>query len=377
MMKPDVGIYIHIPFCRRKCLYCDFCSFTDTDESLRRRYVDALVRELYAYREKLAPYRVSTVFIGGGTPSLLASEETERVFDALRNCFDLDADAEITSEVNPATADGEKLARWRALGINRLSIGVQSFSDAELSALGRLHTADGAEAFYRAARRAGFGNIGMDLMYGIPGQTKASLTATLHRMIGLAPEHISAYSLQVEEGTPFYDRRETLALPSDDENADFYDLVTHTLAEAGYRHYEISNYAKPGYESRHNLRYWRMSPYIGIGVAAYSYFEGERYGHGRDFSAYLADDFTRRPPAEPRGADDTEEEYIMLALRLADGIDDEDFRRAFGVTFTERYGAAMRAYAARGLAVGTGHGWALTDRGMYVSLAILADLLDG
>ena len=375
-MKPDIGIYIHIPFCRRKCLYCDFCSFTGIDSATRSRYVDALVRELRSYSTPLAPYTVNTVFIGGGTPSLLAAEETERVFDALRTCFDLAPDAEITSEVNPATADGEKLARWRAAGVNRLSIGVQSFSDTELRALGRLHTADEAEAFYRAARRAGFANIGLDLMYGIPGQTAASLAETLRRAVALAPEHISAYSLQVEEGTPFYDRRETLALPGDDENADLYDLVTHELAGAGYRHYEISNYAKPGYESRHNLRYWRMSPYIGVGVAAYSYFEGARYGHGRDLADYLADDFSRRPPAEPRGDGDTEEEYIMLALRLADGIDDEDFRRTFGVTFTERYGARMAPFVAEGLATRTGRGWALTEHGMYVSLALLAEILD-
>lgn len=375
-MKPDIGIYIHIPFCRRKCLYCDFCSFTGIDSATRSRYVDALVWELRSYSAPLAPYTVNTVFIGGGTPSLLAAEETERVFDALRTCFDLAPDAEITSEVNPATADGEKLARWRAAGVNRLSIGVQSFSDTELRALGRLHTADVAEAFYRAARRAGFANIGLDLMYGIPGQTATSLAETLRRAVRLAPEHISAYSLQVEEGTPFYDRRETLALPGDDENADLYDLVTRELAGAGYRHYEISNYAKPGYESRHNLRYWRMSPYIGVGVAAYSYFEGARYGHGRDLAAYLADDFSRRPPAEPRGDGDTEEEYIMLALRLADGIDDEDFRRAFGVTFTERYGARMAPFVAEGLAARTGRGWALTERGMYVSLALLAEILD-
>lgn len=375
-MKPDIGIYIHIPFCRRKCLYCDFCSFTGIDSATRSRYVDALVRELRSYSAPLAPYTVNTVFIGGGTPSLLAAEETERVFDALRTCFDLVPDAEITSEVNPATADGEKLARWRAAGVNRLSIGVQSFSDTELRALGRLHSADEAEAFYRAARRAGFANIGLDLMYGIPGQTATSLAETLRRAVRLAPEHISAYSLQVEEGTPFYDRRETLALPGDDENADLYDLVTRELAGAGYRHYEISNYAKPGYESRHNLRYWRMSPYIGVGVAAYSYFEGARYGHGRDLAAYLADDFSSRPPAEPRGDGDTEEEYIMLALRLADGIDDEDFRRAFGVTFTERYGARMAPFVAEGLATRTGRGWALTESGMYVSLALLAEILD-
>lgn len=375
-MKPDIGIYIHIPFCRRKCLYCDFCSFTGIDTATRSRYVDALVRELRSYSAPLAPYTVNTIFIGGGTPSLLAAEETERVFDALRTCFDLAPDAEITSEVNPATADGEKLARWRAAGVNRLSIGVQSFSDTELRALGRLHTADEAEAFYRAARRAGFANIGLDLMYGIPGQTATSLAETLRRAVALSPEHISAYSLQVEEGTLFYDRRETLALPGDDENADLYDLVTRELAGAGYRHYEISNYAKPGYESRHNLRYWRMSPYIGVGVAAYSYFEGARYGHGRDLAAYLADDFSRRPPTEPRGDGDTEEEYIMLALRLADGIDDEEFRRTFGVTFTERYGARMAPFAAEGLAARTEHGWTLTERGMYVSLALLAEILD-
>ena len=376
-MRPDIGIYIHIPFCRRKCLYCDFCSYTGTDEETRRRYVDALVREIKSYEAPLASYTVSTLFIGGGTPSLLAAEETERVFDALRTCFDLSPDAEITSEVNPATADFEKLVRWRRLGINRISIGVQSFADPELRALGRLHTADDAEAFYRAARRAGFGNIGMDLMYGIPWQTPASLTSTLRRMIDLAPEHISAYSLQVEEGTPFFDRRETLALPGDDENADLYDLVTHTLTEAGYRHYEISNYAKPGCESRHNLRYWRMSPYIGIGVAAYSFFEGVRYGHDRDLTAYLADDFTRRPAPEPRGAGDAEEEYVMLALRLSDGVDDADYARRFGETFSARYGARLRQYAAQGLAAETGHGWALTDRGMYVSLAILSELLGG
>lgn len=375
MMKPDIGIYIHVPFCRRKCLYCDFCSFTDTDAETRSHYADALVREVRSYREALTPYRVSTVYIGGGTPSLFTPDETERVFDALRDCFDVDPDAEITSEVNPATADGEKLACWRALGINRLSIGVQSFSDAELQVLGRLHTSDEAEAFYRAARHAGFDNIGLDLMYGIPGQTARSLQETLRRAVSLSPEHISAYSLQVEEGTPFFDRREALALPSDDENADFYKLVTRELAGAGYRHYEISNYARPGYASRHNLRYWRMSPYIGIGVAAHSYFEGMRYGHDRDLAAYLADDFTHRPPSEPRGVADEEEEYIMLALRLADGIDDADFRRAFGTTFTERFGVRMQSFVEKGLAVRTEGGWALTDRGMYVSLAILAVLL--
>lgn len=374
-MKPEVGVYVHIPFCRRKCLYCDFCSFTGTDAETRARYVDAVVRELRSYRAALAPYRVDTVYIGGGTPSLLTEGETARILGALHECFDVCTDAEITSEVNPATADEDKLRAWYQMGIHRLSVGVQSFSDEELLALGRLHTADEAEAFFRAARRAGYENISMDLMYGIPRQGRASLAETLRRAIRLAPTHISAYSLQVEEGTPFYLQREGLSLPDDDENAALYQMTAETLEAAGYRQYEISNYARASFTCRHNLRYWRMSPYIGVGVAAYSYFDGGRYGHDRDLAAYLADDFSRRPPMEARTETDTEEEYVMLGLRLSDGIGDDAYRRRFGVTFTERYGERLAPMLSAGLVRCTEGGWALTRAGMYVSLAILAELM--
>lgn len=374
-MKPELGIYLHIPFCRRKCLYCDFCSFPATSEELRAAYTDALCREMRSYREAARAYTVDTVYIGGGTPSCLSVTETERLLACLYDNFDISAGAEVSSEVNPATADEEKLRVWRGLGINRLSVGVQSFDDGELRALGRLHTAGEAVAFVAAARRAGFENIGLDLMYGIPRQTPESFAATLARAVSLSPTHISAYSLQVEEGTPFFERRDTLDIPDDDANADLYDLCRATLETAGYAQYEISNYAKDGYQCRHNLRYWRMSPYIGMGVAAYSYFEGVRYGHDRDLPAYLASDFASHPAGEPLNAAEREYESVMLGLRLAEGIDDRAFALAFGYTFSEKYGARLAPYAAAGLVKRTEHGYALTPRGMYVSLAILAEIL--
>lgn len=374
-MKPNLGIYLHIPFCRRKCLYCDFCSFPASTEELRAAYTDALCREVRSYRDAAHAYTVDTVYIGGGTPSCLSVTETERLLACLFENFDISENAEITSEVNPATADEEILRVWHTLGINRLSVGVQSFDDVELRALGRLHTAGEAEAFVAAARRAGFENIGLDLMYGIPGQTMASFSATLSRAVSLAPTHISAYSLQVEEGTPFFELRDTLDIPDDDANADLYDLCRTTLENAGYRQYEISNYARDGHFCRHNMRYWRMSPYIGMGVAAYSCFEGVRYGHDRDLAAYLASDFASRPVGETLTAAAREYESVMLGLRLSDGIDDRAFSSAFGYTFSEKYGARLAPYVAAGLAKQTGHGYALTPRGMYVSLAILAEIL--
>lgn len=376
MMKPDVGLYVHIPFCRKKCLYCDFCSFAGTDETLRAAYTDALCREIGSYRDALRNFRIDTIYFGGGTPSCLAPAETARILDQIAAVAEIAPDAEVTSEVNPATADERLLGEWRAMGFNRVSIGVQSFSDRELAALGRLHTADEAEEFVRAAFRAGFQNVGLDLMYGIPHETPASFRETLERAIALSPTHISAYSLQIEEGTPFFEEKDRLVLPTDEENADLYDLCRETLGAAGYEQYEISNYAKPGYASKHNLRYWKLSPYIGVGVSAYSYFEGVRYGHSRSLAEYLQDDFSRRPAGETETAESREYETVMLGLRLREGIDDAAFARDFGVTFTEKYGEKMAPYVHHGLAYHTGHGMALTPAGMYVSLGILSEILE-
>ncbi len=374
-MSKQVGIYIHIPFCERKCLYCDFCSYEGTTAAHRVAYVDALCREITAYAPRLVGYEADTVYIGGGTPSMLTCEETKRILSTLRSVVPFSAHAEVTSEVNPATADAEKLRAWQRMGINRLSIGVQSFQDAELRALGRLHTADEAEAFIRTARDVGFDNLSIDLMYGIPGETPESFRNTLDRAVTLSPDHISAYSLKVEEGTPFARMREQLTLPDEDTEVSLYEMCVSVLGGAGYRHYEISNYARAGYESRHNLRYWQMRDYIGFGLAAYSCFEGKRFGRDRDMDAYLSRDFRvdMGVKAEPM---DVELETVMLGLRLADGIREEDFRQRFGYGFWEKYGERMQPFVTHGLAVHDGEKTYLTDSGMYVSLGILAEICE-
>ncbi len=338
-------------------------------------YVEALCREIRSYAPRLVGYVADTVYIGGGTPSCLTLEETQHILSILASCIPLTEDAEVTSEVNPATADVRMLRAWRAMGINRLSVGVQSFQDEELLALGRLHTAREAEDFLRAAREAGFRNISLDLMYGIPGQTEESFRATLARALALAPDHISAYSLKVEEGTPFARMQESLPLPGEDADVAFYDLCVATLAAAGYRHYEISNYAKDGFVSRHNLRYWQMEEYIGFGLAAYSYFGGIRFGRDRNLTDYLARDFLQDLDIREEPTD-IELETVMLGLRLDTGIDEEHFRSRFGYGFREKYGARLAPYVEHGLVLYEGAVTRLTDRGMYVSLGILSRILD-
>jgi oxygen-independent coproporphyrinogen-3 oxidase len=379
MMRADtVGLYIHIPFCARKCLYCDFCSFEGSDEALREAYTEALCREIAAWRAPLETRVVDTVYIGGGTPSMLSVRQTARILEALHAAFLFAPQVEVTSEVNPATADAEKLRAWHALGVNRLSIGVQSFSDRELTALGRLHTADEAEKFVHLARTCGFEDLSLDLMYGITGQTPESFGATLTRATALEPTHISAYSLKVEPGTPFSAMGDRLVLPDEDTEVDMYESCVSTLASHGYRHYEISNYAKAGYECRHNLRYWTMQEYVGFGVAAYSFFGGRRFGCDRDLKAYLGRDFSHMPPSSeaPLTEAELESDTVMLGLRLGDGIGEETFRRRFGYGFYEKYGARLAPYLAHGLVHFDGQRTALTDRGMYVSLALLCEILD-
>ncbi len=377
MRNKKVGIYVHIPFCARKCPYCDFCSFEGSSAEEREAYTAALCREIASYREALADYTADTVYFGGGTPSMLAAEQTERVLRAICSAVPLAPDAEITSEVNPATADAEKLRAWRGMGINRLSVGVQSFCDTELAALGRLHTAGQAQDFLSLAGTCGFDNVSLDLMYAIPTETPETLGTTLSRAIETGVKHISAYSLKIEDGTPFAAMRRKLILPDEDAEADLYAQCIDTLAQAGYRHYEISNYALPGYECRHNLRYWRMEEYIGVGVAAYSFFDGKRYGCDRDLAAYLHRDFTKPPiSGTPLTPAQREYETVMLALRLREGIEEEAFRRAFGYGFFEKYGRRLAPFLTHGLAARDGTRTYLTDRGLYVSLGVLAEILD-
>ena len=287
MRKQQWGLYIHIPFCRQKCFYCDFPSFAGR-ERYEADYTDALCRELAVqgvlYREKWGSPR--TIYMGGGTPSLLPTGLLAKILQVIADVFGDAAEWEFTVECNPGTVDAAKLRALRAGGVNRLSFGVQTFDDTLLKKIGRIHTGAQAREAMALARAAGFQNVSMDLIYGLPGESLAELERDLEAMVALEPEHISIYGLQLEEGTAFAKMQEMgrLALPDEDTVERMYDTMTSFLPAHGYARYEISNFAKPGFESRHNLSYWQDVPYLGVGAAAHSYLEGQRYENVREIS---------------------------------------------------------------------------------------------
>ena len=371
MTTKPIGLYVHIPFCVRKCNYCDFCSYPESSITSGKRsaYIEALLSEIRGY-ERAEPICVDTVFFGGGTPSLLEPVELEKILGEIRSVFSLLPTAEITLEANPGTLTEQKLVSYKSLGVNRLSIGVQSIHDNELKKLGRIHSHDDFLKGYRMARDAGFDNVSVDLMYGIPEQTLQSFEKTLDAVIALSPEHISAYGLIVEEGTPFYTMRDHLTLPDEDSECDMYELAVSKLSAEGYSHYEISNYAKEGRASRHNLHYWRRDEYIGVGVAAHSYFNDVRYSNPDSLDDYLRGDSSTRDTDV-----DASFEKAMLALRLAEGLSLSEYEKQFSHSFTDGREASISKYVSLGYMTLTNGRLALTDSGMYVSNAILSDLL--
>lgn len=343
-------------------------------------YVTALCRHIAFMAKRAEGYTVDTLYIGGGTPTLLGAKPLVGILDTVRKHYRVAADAEITVECNPVTNAAGLFEGLRAAGVNRLSIGLQSAIDAELSLLGRAHTRTDFERTLAAARAAGFDNISADIMLGIPDQTRESLGETLDFLLGADLSHISAYCLRVEEGTPFFRMRDTLALPTDDTVADMQEQAAAILKKAGYTHYEVSNYARAGRESRHNLRYWKCAPYLGFGPAAHSYFEGVRFAAPRHTAGYIdavtAGDFDRLvidaaviTPHEAR------EEYVMLGMRLFAGVDEQEFAARFGAAFTDIYGT-IDHYVAAGLLTRENGRIAFTERGMLVSNAILSEWLD-
>jgi len=371
--KP-LGLYIHVPFCRRKCLYCDFCSYAGQSDDTMDAYVARLCEELTQKAPLAADHTVDTVYFGGGTPTLLSPAHFEQLLRIIRANYTMSDDVEITAECNPATADEGKLRALHRLGVNRLSIGAQSAVDTELKALGRIHTWEQTKDTYRAARRAGFDNLSLDVMFGTPHQTLDSFAYTLDEILALAPEHISAYSLIVEPDTPFFEAGEALPLPDEDTVCDMTALLLDRVREAGYVRYEISNFAKGGHASRHNLHYWRMDDYLGFGPAAHSFMRGVRTGHSRDLDAYLAGHDTTEPEEVP-DTKTTCDEYVMLRLRLSDGVDKQEFSARFGQDFDALYGAAAAPYIAAGLLVDTPARISFTDKGFSVSNTVLSDIL--
>lgn len=372
-----LGVYLHIPFCRSKCPYCDFCSFPRPKAEVMTNYVTRLVSEIRAWGEKCHGRTVDTVYFGGGTPTLLSPADAERLLTAVFTHFSVEAGAEVTLECNPATVSREALSVWTNGGVNRISMGAQSAHENELKALGRLHTWTDVCHTVEMARQAGVDNINLDFMMGIPQQTPESLIETLKKAIELSPEHLSAYCLMLEEGTPFARRgAEALGLPDEDGVADLYELASDYIKSRGYEHYEISNYAKAGKRSRHNLHTWQGREYVGLGVAAHGYVDGVRYGNSRDLEGFLLGEDITESRAEI-SREDAAFERVMLGLRLSDGIDLSALTRDFPVLLTPAFDLTRLAFEKQGLLTYQNGRIALTEKGFLVSNHVIAALTDG
>ena len=375
VMFDNTGLYIHIPFCVRKCNYCDFCSvgIGEGDETLTGRMVDALLQEM----ERVDLKDVATVFIGGGTPSVLPVGQMERLLESVRKKMNA-APEEFTVECNPGTVDEEKLRLFLEYGVDRLSFGCQSALDEELRALGRIHSWAEFLYGYEIARKIGFENINIDLMTAIPGQTVESLTGTLEKVIGLEPEHLSVYSLIIEEGTPFYERYRDEPPLDEETDRDLYELTCRMLGEAGYRHYEVSNYAKPDMECRHNRNYWQRGDYIGIGPAASSYSDGRRRTNVRDIGQYM-----NRVESGEDPTDEMEEltpeqkllEAVYLGLRTSEGVRMSYLQDEFGVDLRTKWGRIAEELSEEGLLFLGEDTIRLTEKGFWLSDYILDKLM--
>ncbi len=389
--QQELELYIHIPFCVRKCSYCDFLSMP-ANEDIRRKYVDRLLEEIQQQGLACRDYQIISVFVGGGTPSLLAGVQIWEIMEAVRRHFKLTQDAEITIECNPGTLTAEKLSFYKSAGINRLSLGLQSADDRELRELGRIHTYRDFLESFDLARKTGFDNINVDLMSGLPGQKVQDWANTLKKVLALVPEHISAYSLIVEEGTPFFEQygederrrqqgEEPQALPTEEAEREMYDRTLEILKSRGFLRYEISNYALPQRECRHNIGYWRLVPYLGLGLGSSSFLENVRFSNKRELCAYMNEDFCHLPEILGNGesfrmmperytggklqafCEQEEmdaavcyldkkrqmEEFMFLGLRMTEGISRERFEEKFHMTLESVYGAVLQRLQRQGL----------------------------
>lgn len=376
--KTPLGIYIHVPFCRSKCQYCDFYSLGGAREKgLTENYLEAVIRHMQEAGALAPGYRVDTVYFGGGTPSYLGQDGLIRLMDGVRRRFSVAGDAEVTLEANPDSVSEKMLKRLKAEGFNRLSLGVQTDDDLLLRKLGRPHSYRQAAHAVELARQAGFTNISLDLMYGLPGQTRSDWVNTLTHVLELQPEHMSCYGLKVEEGTPLWSYRQAANLPDDDTQADMYLEAVNILKDRGYAQYEISNFARRGLRSKHNLKYWTGGEYLGFGPAASSDFGGKRFTITPDIHGYIEGirkggavlSECQEIPARERAG-----EYLMLGLRTAQGIDGQVYTRQFLLPF-QPIADCLETYRAQDLAMADGDRWRLTPRGFLLSNTIIAQLL--
>ena len=365
-MRPT-GLYIHIPFCDGKCYYCSFYSVRQSAESMDG-YTDIMNSRIAEWGDRLRR-TMTSVYFGGGTPSLLGAERLSSILAAVRRSFGIADDAEITVEVNPTSGGDLDYALLRSAGFNRLSVGMQSANDNELKSLGRRHRAKDVGNAVSAAKNAGFDNISLDVMLAIPGQTAKSLDVTLDRCAELGASHVSAYILKIEEGTRFYNERDKLGLFTEDEQAAMYEHTVRRLAELGYEQYEISNFARDGLVSRHNMLYWHDEEYLGLGPSAHSFIDGERFYYPDSFDGF----YNNRVIREGKGGD--KDEYIMLALRLKDGLVFDRYRERFGEDVSESMMRAAEKLSESGLAELSASSLSLTVKGFLVSNSVISYLL--
>lgn len=367
-----IGLYVHIPFCASKCAYCDFASYAGREADIPR-YIDAVVREIERRGAETGHPRADTIFLGGGTPSLLNESQVTRVLGALTEAFPSEEDAEITCECNPGTLSPPFTQALREAGVNRLSLGAQASQTRLLHLIGRPHDWQQVTTSVEVARRTGFDNINLDLMFGLPSQALSDLQETLQAAMALSPTHLSCYSLIVEEGTPIYRDIASgrLALPDEDLDRQMYELARQTLTEHGFQQYEISNFARDGYECRHNLGCWTRVPYLGFGSAAHSFFDQRRSMNPAQIDAYLAGD---DPTMERISEEDAQFESIMLGLRITRGVKDDDFTRMHGLTIRDAFGEKLDKPIAEGLLQWHEGALRLTRLGMDLQDSVLLDL---
>lgn len=400
LKRRDLSLYVHIPFCKAKCSYCDFLSFGGCDYGRHKAYVNALCKEIEAYREVADEYMIRTIFFGGGTPSFMDASFIQQIMHTIRQVFTVDGDAEITIEGNPDSLTKDKLSVYRRAGMNRLSIGLQSANDELLRVLGRVHNYDQFIAAYSSARQVGFSNINVDVMSGLPGETKESYVRTLAKVVELQPEHISAYSLIVEEGTPLYDNEDLLGLlPSEEMDRQLYAKTKMLLRNSGYDRYEISNYAKKGYACCHNLVYWTGGEYLGVGLGASSYLEvrinDEHHEKIRFHGVENIEEYIGRfSNCEGMREDtllefirdyykdlqflkrkDEMEEFMFLGLRCTKGVSKQSFKERFGVDIESVYGKVLAKYTEQKLLIEKDDNIFLSDDGIDVSNVVMSEFM--
>jgi len=377
-MTENLGIYIHIPFCKRKCEYCDFYSMCDL--SYREDFVGALIEQIKSSRTEAKNRIVDTIYLGGGTPTLLSGEQIVRILKTVRSVFRVSDEAEITMEANPGTLDPEKLSAYHEAGVNRLSIGLQSADAGELQRLGRIHTKEDFENTFLLARLEGFQNISVDIMYALPDQTEQVLSETLDYVFALEPDHISFYGLKLEPETPFgRDASVEASVPDEDMQADMYLNSARKLEEAGFLQYEISNFAKPGFECKHNMKYWKLEDYLGFGPAAHSLMDRRHFSYRRELKSFIDDPTNQKALLDEDETLSHEEcalRFIMVGFRLRTGIDVAEYNERFGDDFEARYLYRMLPFIDKQYIMKTKNGYRLSRRGLLISNYILCEILE-